>query len=291
MIGALLVPQIALRIWIRNHWGPKLFVGTALGFVALVLLILRLSLGGKEAALQSTLKLNDHDMDYWGRIKAEDEGVKVPEREKGQRPEVGDNLKDHGRPAVPPPLKKPPQQPPLPRHGGDKKEGSKPGSEHIPPRKSPNQAGEEEPIPADAGKDQKIVQAEPILQQPSSSDDRKDTDILPTSPEVWTSRAEAVKQAFLHSWEGYRKYAWGYDHLLPLSKTGEDWFGLGLTIVDSLDTMWIMNLTEEFKLSRDWVANDLKFSYDGDVGVGSGETLSLLAFKLTFSGSLTVQRL
>ncbi|KAI9005718.1 mannosyl-oligosaccharide 1,2-alpha-mannosidase [Hyaloraphidium curvatum] len=85
--------------------------------------------------------------------------------------------------------------------------------------------------------------------------------------EVWKERAQAVKDAFIHSWDGYRKYAWGYDHLLPVSRKGEDWFGLGLTITDSLDTMWIMNLTEQFQAGRDWIASDLRFTHDGDSNV------------------------
>lgn len=55
-------------------------------------------------------------------------------------------------------------------------------------------------------------------------------------------RQQEVVNAFLHAWKGYRTYAWGQDHLRPISKTGQDWFGLGLTLVDSLDTMLIMNL-------------------------------------------------
>lgn len=47
-----------------------------------------------------------------------------------------------------------------------------------------------------------------------------------------------------HAWKAYRTYAWGYDELLPLSKSPSPWFGLGLTIVDSIDTLYIMNLTE-----------------------------------------------
>lgn len=56
------------------------------------------------------------------------------------------------------------------------------------------------------------------------------------------SRQEEVVKAFLHAWNGYRTYAWGQDHLRPISKTGQDWFGLALTLVDSLDTMYIMGL-------------------------------------------------
>lgn len=55
---------------------------------------------------------------------------------------------------------------------------------------------------------------------------------------------EAVAKAFQHSWQAYRKYAWGHDELAPESKWHSEWFGLGLTIVDSLDTMYIMGFKE-----------------------------------------------
>lgn len=62
-------------------------------------------------------------------------------------------------------------------------------------------------------------------------------------------RQQAVVDAFKHAWVGYKKYAWGHDHLRPISKTYQDWFGLGLTIVDSIDTMYILGLNEgEFRL-------------------------------------------
>lgn len=51
-------------------------------------------------------------------------------------------------------------------------------------------------------------------------------------------------EAFKHAWKGYKKFAWGHDNLKPISETYYDWFGLGLTIVDSLDTLYIMNLQE-----------------------------------------------
>ena len=33
------------------------------------------------------------------------------------------------------------------------------------------------------------------------------------------------------------------DELHPKSKKGHDWFGLGLTLVDALDTLYIMQVT------------------------------------------------
>jgi len=68
-------------------------------------------------------------------------------------------------------------------------------------------------------------------------------------------RAAKVKEAMKFAWDNYVKYDWGGDELRPISRGDHDWFSLGLTIVDSLDTLHIMNLHEEFDKARDWVAN------------------------------------
>lgn len=57
-----------------------------------------------------------------------------------------------------------------------------------------------------------------------------------------TERQKAVVDAFQYAWKFYEKYAWGHDEFHPVSKTFNEWFGIGLTIVDSLDTMIIMGL-------------------------------------------------
>ena len=82
-----------------------------------------------------------------------------------------------------------------------------------------------------------------------------------------TERQKAVVAAFKHAWKGYKDYAWGYDELKPLSKRESTWFNLGLTLVDSLDTMWLMGLETEFKEARDWVAKDLIIEQDRDVNL------------------------
>lgn len=70
----------------------------------------------------------------------------------------------------------------------------------------------------------------------------------------------AVKEAFLFAWNGYTTHVWGTDELHPVSGTSQNWLGLGLTIIDSLDTLWIMDLKDEFKRGRDWVAESLHFN-------------------------------
>ena len=63
------------------------------------------------------------------------------------------------------------------------------------------------------------------------------------------ARQKAVVNAAKHAWNGYKKYAWGHDHLRPISMSHQDWFHLGLTIIDSLDTLYMMNLTSGTLLS------------------------------------------
>jgi len=70
----------------------------------------------------------------------------------------------------------------------------------------------------------------------------------------------AVKDAFLFAWNGYTSRVWGTDELQPVTGTSQNWLGLGLTIIDSLDTLWIMDLKDEFNRGKDWVAANLHFN-------------------------------
>ncbi|KAJ2003673.1 hypothetical protein H4R26_002938 [Coemansia thaxteri] len=77
------------------------------------------------------------------------------------------------------------------------------------------------------------------------------------------SRAESIRNGFLYAWNGYKKYAYGADEIDVLKKAPKTTRnGWGATIVDALDTLWIMGLEEEFKEARDFVAN-IDFRKDG----------------------------
>lgn len=80
-------------------------------------------------------------------------------------------------------------------------------------------------------------------------------------------RLEMVREAFRHAWKGYKEFAWGHDELKPVSKSYGEWFGLGLTLIDALDTMWILGLKEEFEEARKWVETELSFSKNVDVNL------------------------
>lgn len=61
-------------------------------------------------------------------------------------------------------------------------------------------------------------------------------------------RLLTVKAAFVHSWNGYTQRAWLKDELAPASGGFRTTFsGFGATLIDSLDTLWIMGMTEEFE--------------------------------------------
>nr|XP_023025140.1 mannosyl-oligosaccharide alpha-1,2-mannosidase IA-like [Leptinotarsa decemlineata] len=77
-------------------------------------------------------------------------------------------------------------------------------------------------------------------------------------------RREEIKKMMKHAWDNYVRYAWGKNELKPISKRGHvgSIFGslpLGATIIDGLDTLYIMGMKEEFKQARDWVATELNF--------------------------------
>lgn len=76
-------------------------------------------------------------------------------------------------------------------------------------------------------------------------------------------KREAIKDAFRFGWNLYKKNCWGKDHLIPEEKKcSSDALGGGLTIVDSLTTLILMNLTQEYKEARDFVQN--KFTLKGE---------------------------
>jgi mannosyl-oligosaccharide alpha-1,2-mannosidase len=65
---------------------------------------------------------------------------------------------------------------------------------------------------------------------------------------VQEERLTAVKSAFEHSWHGYKTRAWLKDELAPASGGFRTTFsGFGATLIDSLDTLWIMEMTDEFE--------------------------------------------
>ena len=65
-----------------------------------------------------------------------------------------------------------------------------------------------------------------------------------------------------HAWDSYVKYAWGKNELRPQSKRGHSAsiFGsssMGATIVDAMDTLYIMGFDDDFAKGRAWIDGNL----------------------------------
>lgn len=80
-------------------------------------------------------------------------------------------------------------------------------------------------------------------------------------------RQAAVRAAMEHAWRGYSSVAWGADELDPVVPKARHSWGMGLTLVDSLDTLHLMNLTAEFDEAVAWVGRHLRFTEQEEVNV------------------------
>ena len=62
------------------------------------------------------------------------------------------------------------------------------------------------------------------------------------------SRLQTIKDNFAHAWEGYKTHAWLRDELKPISGGPRESFGnWSATLVDTLDTLWIMGFYDDFE--------------------------------------------
>ncbi|KAH8701860.1 glycosyl hydrolase family 47-domain-containing protein [Talaromyces proteolyticus] len=84
-----------------------------------------------------------------------------------------------------------------------------------------------------------------------------------------TQRLAEIKAEFLHAWKGYKENALGHDEVRPVSGGFRDPFaGWGATLVDALDTLWIMGLKDEFAAAVDEVKQiDFTTSFRKDIPI------------------------
>jgi hypothetical protein len=88
------------------------------------------------------------------------------------------------------------------------------------------------------------------------------------SDNLANERKVHVKNAMKHAWNGYKTYAYGYDNLKPIRGVGMNkWGAISITLIDSLDTLWIMDMKDEFNDARDWIEKKLHFDHDHIVSV------------------------
>ncbi|KAK3377421.1 glycoside hydrolase family 47 protein [Podospora didyma] len=97
---------------------------------------------------------------------------------------------------------------------------------------------------------------------------------------VREERRRAVRGRTINDWNAYRKFAWKRDALMPISGGGRDQFsGWAATLVDSLDTLWIMGLKEEFDEAVAAVA-------EIDFGTSTTSTVNIFETTIRYLGGL-----
>jgi len=92
----------------------------------------------------------------------------------------------------------------------------------------------------------------------------------PTPPPAPQAAAQ-IKAEFLHAWNGYKQFAWGHDEVHPISGTASEFFvtghPIGLSIIEALDTLFVMELDSELAAGVTWIEQNLNFDIDGDFHV------------------------
>ncbi|XP_022055669.2 mannosyl-oligosaccharide 1,2-alpha-mannosidase IA isoform X2 [Acanthochromis polyacanthus] len=104
-----------------------------------------------------------------------------------------------------------------------------------------------------------------LLKAPLGRDNGK-----PGDPQT-NERREKVKEMMKFAWDNYKRYAWGKNELRPLTRNGHigNMFGglRGASIIDSLDTLYIMGLMEEYNDAKEWVQTSLDLNSNGEASL------------------------
>ena len=88
----------------------------------------------------------------------------------------------------------------------------------------------------------------------------------PAPPASWHALAADVRRETRWAWRNYVAKAFGHDQIKPVSGGFEEFFvpdrPVGLTIVEALDTLWLMELDAELAQGVAWVKKHLRFDID-----------------------------
>ncbi|NWZ10557.1 MA1C1 mannosidase, partial [Agelaius phoeniceus] len=85
------------------------------------------------------------------------------------------------------------------------------------------------------------------------------------------ARRMKIKEMMKFAWDNYKQYALGKNELRPLTKNGHigNMFGglRGATVIDALDTLYIMELEEEFQEAKQWVEKSFDLNVNGEASL------------------------
>ena len=90
-------------------------------------------------------------------------------------------------------------------------------------------------------------------------------------PTDWHALGEQVKGEMAWAWDSYAAHAWGKDEIKPVSGGASSFplkgHHLGLSLIEALDTLWVMGLDSRFQAGVDWVKAQADWNVDGEVSV------------------------
>lgn len=90
-------------------------------------------------------------------------------------------------------------------------------------------------------------------------------------------RAGQIRDAIAFVWKNYRQHAWGQDNLNPISGRGASaGFNHAVTLLDSLDTLWLAGLRTEFDEAVEYASKNLASKLRN---VAGGTSVSDAAFR------------
>lgn len=87
----------------------------------------------------------------------------------------------------------------------------------------------------------------------------------------WAALAREVRAEMAWAFDQYREHAWGLDEIRPLSGGAKSFplknHHLGLSLIEALDTLWLMGLDDRFDAGVGWIKASLDFDVDGELSV------------------------
>ena len=88
----------------------------------------------------------------------------------------------------------------------------------------------------------------------------------------WHSVAQSVRAEMAWAWRNYVERVFGHDQIKPVSGGAEEFFfpngpGLGLSMVEALDTLYLMGLDAELEEAVTWITRNLRFDIDDYIQV------------------------
>jgi len=110
-------------------------------------------------------------------------------------------------------------------------------------------------------KKKKDIPEKPIPTEKSHGSKSHDLHNVDFSSDLDVSqKRDAIRNATINAYREFDAICHGQDELWPVGKKCYNWVNMGLTLVDSLDTLYIMGFKEDFDKAVDWIRTSLSLN-------------------------------